>query len=168
MKVNRSFLSLCVAAGAFILLNACGTPAESPALVEARAIHADVSRMADGLHESIQSALVNAESQVDASLQAGDSVTAIDWARIESQLAELDVHFHDWNAHVVGIPGDACTHEHGDDEHAHDHDHGNEQDMEGMTDEQVREIQQALLDELQALQLQYDAIVDTLPIAAAE
>lgn len=102
----------------------------------------------------------------------GDSVLAIQLARVESQLGELDVRFHDWEATVVGIPGDACNHDHGHDheghDHAHDHahDHGNELSLEGMTDEQIREIQAALLAELQAIQTAYDAATAELAKSA--
>ena len=61
-------------------------------------------------------------------MSAGDSTLAIQLARLESQLGELDVRFHDWESTVVGIPGDACNHDH---DHAHDHeghDHGHDHD----------------------------------------
>ena len=68
----------------------------------------------------------------------------------------------------MGIPGDACNHDH-DHDHAHDHeghdhshdhahDHGNELSLEGMSDEEIREIQAALLAELQSLHAAYDAV----------
>ena len=59
----------------------------------------------------MQESLAVVETQIEASLQAGDSALAIQLARLESQLGELDVRFHDWNATVVGIPGDACDHD---------------------------------------------------------
>ena len=40
----------------------------------------------------------------------------------------------------------------------HAHDHGNELSLEGMSDEEIREIQAALLAELESLQAAYDAI----------
>ena len=147
----------CVAVG-------CGEPAESESLKEARKLHDQLTRISGDLHEAMQASLVRIEEEIEASMSAGDSTLAIQLARLESQLGELDVRFHDWESTVVGIPGDACNHEH---DHAHDHeghdhdhahDHGNELSLEGMSDDEIREIQAALLAELQSLQRAYDAV----------
>lgn len=156
----------CVAVG-------CGEPAESESLKEARKLHDQLTRISGDLHEAMQASLVRIEEEIEASMSAGDSALAIQLARLESQLGELDVRFHDWESTVVGIPGDACNHGH---DHAHDHeghtheghdhghdhdhahDHGNELSLEGMSDEEIREIQAALLAELQSLQAAYDAV----------
>ena len=143
----------CVAVG-------CGEPAESESLKEARKLHDQLTRISGDLHEAMQASLVRIEEEIEASMSAGDSTFAIQLARLESQLGELDVRFHDWESTVVGIPGDACNHDH---DHAHDghnhaHDHGNERSLEGMSDEEIREIQAALLAELQSLQAAYDAV----------
>ena len=151
----------CVAVG-------CGEPAESESLKEARKLHDQLTRISGDLHEAMQASLVRIEEEIEASVSAGDSTLAIQLARLESQLGELDVRFHDWESTVVGIPGDACNHDH---DHAHDHeghdhghdhdyahDHGNELSLEGMSDDETREIQAALLAELQSLQAAYDAV----------
>jgi hypothetical protein len=116
----------------------------------------------------MQASLVRIEEEIEASMSAGDSTLAIQLARLESQLGELDVRFHDWESTVVGIPGDECNHDHDHDhdheghDHGHDHDHahghGNELSLEGMGDDEIREIQAALLAELQSLQAAYDAV----------
>jgi ABC-type Zn2+ transport system substrate-binding protein/surface adhesin len=80
-------------------------------------------------------------------------------ARVESQLGELDVRFHDWEATVAPLPGAACNHDHDhahdhaghDHDHAHDHDHGSSASLEGMSDQAILEIQQALMAELLAM-----------------
>ena len=148
----------CVAVG-------CGEPAESESLKEARKLHSQLTRISGDLHEAMQASLVRIEEEIEASMSAGDSTFAIQLARLESQLGELDVRFHDWESTVVGIPGDACNHDHdhahdGHDHDGHDHarDHGNELSLEGMSDEEIREIQAALLAELQSLQAAYDAV----------
>ena len=144
----------------------CGEPAESESLKEARKLHDQLTRISGDLHEAMQASLVRIEEEIEASMSAGDSTLAIQLARLESQLGELDVRFHDWESTVVGIPGDACNHDH---DHAHDHeghdhghdhahDHGNELSLEGMSDDEIREIQAALLAELQSLQTAYDAV----------
>ena len=150
----------------------CGEPAESESLKEARKLHDQLTGISGDLHEAMQASLVRIEEEIEASLSAGDSTLAIQLARLESQLGELDVRFHDWESTVVGIPGDACNHAHDHDhDHAHDHeghdhghdhdyahDHGNELSLEGMSDDEIREIQAALLAELQSLQAAYDAV----------
>ena len=158
------------------LLSSCGEPAASPSLQKARAIHAQLNELSVTLHDGMQESLAVVETQIEASLQAGDSALAIQLARLESQLGELDVRFHDWNATVVGIPGDACDHDHGPDhgdheghDHGdHDHAHGNELSLEGMTDAQILEIQEALLAELGALQALFDSIGSAVPEAVNE
>ena len=151
----------CVAVG-------CGEPAESESLKEARKLHDQLTRISGDLHEAMQASLMRIEEEIEASMSAGDSTLAIQLARLESQLGELDVRFHDWESTVVGIPGDACNHDHdpahdheGHDhghDHDHAHDHGNELSLEGMSDDEIREIQAALLAELQSLQAAYDAV----------
>jgi len=161
--IGMAIALCCVAVG-------CGEPAESESLKEAHKLHDQLTRISGDLHEAIQASLVRIEEEIEASMSAGDSTFAIQLARLESQLGELDVRFHDWESTVVGIPGDACNHDH---DHAHDghdhdghdhdghnhaHDHGNELSLEGMSDEEIREIQAALLAELQSLQAAYDAV----------
>jgi ABC-type nickel/cobalt efflux system permease component RcnA len=156
--IGMAIALCCVAVG-------CGEPAESESLKEARKLHDQLTRISGDLHEAMQASLVRIEEEIQASMSAGDSTFAIQLARLESQLGELDVRFHDWESTVVGIPGDACNHDH---DHAHDghehdghnhaHDHGNELSLEGMSDEEIREIQAALLAELQSLQAAYDAV----------
>ena len=163
--VGMAIALCCVAVG-------CGEPAESESLKEARKLHDQLTRISGDLHEAMQASLVRIEEEIEASMSAGDSTLAIQLARLESQLGELDVRFHDWESTVVGIPGDACNHAHDHDhDHAHDHeghdhghdhdyahDHGNELSLEGMSDDEIREIQAALLAELQSLQAAYDAV----------
>ena len=162
-----------------LLAFGCGEKAESESLKEARKLHDQLSRISGDLHEAMQASLVRIEEEIEASMSAGDSTLAIQLARLESQLGELDVRFHDWESTVVGIPGDACNHDHdhGHDhghghshghDHDHAHDHGNELSLEGMSDEEIREIQAALLAELQALQATYDAVQAELNGGAAE
>lgn len=180
--MNR-FVGMAIALGCLAV--GCGEPAESESLKEARKLHDQLTRISGDLHEAMQASLVRIEEEIEASMSAGDSTLAIQLARLESQLGELDVRFHDWESTVVGIPGDACNHDHDhghDHDHAHDHeghdhghdhdhvhdheghdhdhahDHGNELSLEGMSDDEIREIQAALLAELQSLQTAYDAV----------
>jgi len=175
--VGMAIALSCVAVGG-------GEPAESESLKDARKLHDQLSRISGDLHEAMQASLVRIEEEIESSMSAGDSTLAIQLARLESQLGELDVRFHDWESTVVGIPGDACSHDHGHDhghdhdhaheghdhnhDHDHAHDHGNELSLKDMSDEEIREIQAALLAELQALQAAYDAVQAELNGGGAE
>ncbi|MFZ8837248.1 MAG: hypothetical protein ACO2XQ_09395 [Flavobacteriales bacterium] len=183
MKRNSAILSIL-----FIALFGCGQPEESESLKQARKVHEQLNRLSGEFHDALQMTLSEIEGEIEESMSRGDSSLAVQLARIESQLGELDVRFHDWDATVVGIPGDACDHDHdhgdhdhGDHDHAghdheghdhaghdHDHDHGNEASLEGMSDEDILSIQEALLQEMIGIQSQFDSIVSTLPSISQE
>ena len=85
-----------------------------------------------------------------------DSAGIERWTTLVAQLNTVDLQFHDWAQTVVEVPGhvhdhgDHAGHDHGD--HA-GHDHGGAAGLEGMGDEEVLKIQQALkaqLDEIEA------------------
>jgi len=166
MNAVRFFLLIITVAGLFA---ACGEPADSPSLQEARKIHEQVNRLSGELHDAMVASLEAVEGQIEQTMLAGDSAVAMQLARVESRLGELDVRFHDWNETVVGIPGDACNHDHAHDHgHDHDHDHGNSVTLEGMSDAEVLEIQQALLLELQSLQAAFDSVQQEIVTSAGE
>jgi len=164
MNAVRFFLLTTTVAGLFA---ACGEPADSPSLQEARKIHEQVNRLSGELHDAMVASLEAVEGQIEQTMLAGDSAVAMQLARVESRLGELDVRFHDWNETVVGIPGDVCNHDHAHD-HGHDHDHGNSVTLEGMSDAEVLEIQQALLLELQSLQAAFDSVQQEIVTSAGE
>jgi hypothetical protein len=170
MNAVRFFLLIITVAGLFA---ACGEPADSPSLQEARKIHEQVNRLSGELHDAMVASLEAVEGQIEQTMLAGDSAVAMQLARVESRLGELDVRFHDWNETVVGIPGDACNHDHAHDhdhghDHDHDHGHGNSVTLEGMSDAEVLEIQQALLLELQSLQAAFDSVQQEIVTSAGE
>jgi ABC-type nickel/cobalt efflux system permease component RcnA len=170
MNAVRFFLLIITVAGLFA---ACGEPADSPSLQEARKIHEQVNRLSGELHDAMVASLEAVEGQIEQTMLAGDSAVAMQLARVESRLGELDVRFHDWNETVVGIPGDVCNHDHAHDhghDHGHDHDHGhgNSVTLEGMSDAEVLEIQQALLLELQSLQAAFDSVQQEFVTSAGE
>lgn len=168
MNAVRFFLLTTTVAGLFA---ACGEPADSPSLQEARKIHEQVNRLSGELHDAMVASLEAVEGQIEQTMLAGDSAVAMQLARVESRLGELDVRFHDWNETVVGIPGDACNHDHAHDhghDHDHDHGHGNSVTLEGMSDAEVLEIQQALLLELQSLQAAFDSVQQEFVTSAGE
>jgi len=179
MKRNSAILSIL-----FIALFGCGQPEESESLKQARKVHEQLNRLSGEFHDALQMTLSEIEGEIEESMSRGDSSLAVQLARVESQLGELDVRFHDWDATVVGIPGDACDHDHGDHDHGdhdghdhgdhdheghdHDHGHGNEASLEGMSDDDILNIQEALLQEIIGIQSQFDSIVSTLPSISQE
>ena len=157
MRFKQISIYLLAFSLAVVMTTGCGDAAPSATFQEAQKIHEQLDRIAAELHDELQLALGDVEAQVEASLVAGDSIFAVQLARVESQLGELDVRFHDWESTVAPLPGAACDHDHDhahdhdhghDHDHAHDHDHGSGASLEGMSDDAILEIQQALMAEL--------------------
>ena len=148
-----------------ILAISCGEPEKSASIQEAQKIHNQLTRLSGELHENMVAKLQSLEADVEAAMVAGDSLLAMELARVEGQLDQLDVLFHDWSETVIEVPG--MEHDHSGHDHAgHDHgahDHG-APSMEGMSDEEILAIQQALMAELEALQAQYDESIEALKL----
>ena len=117
----------------------CGESTPSASIQKAKEIHEQLDRLAAELHDELQLTMGDAEARITSSLEEGDSLLALQLARVESQLDALDLRFHDWESTVVPLPGATCD---------HDHDHGAGATLEGMSDEAILEIQQALMAEL--------------------
>ena len=155
-----------------MLLASCGGPQESAAMKEAKAVHEQLTRIGEELHESLMVAMAPLEDKIDSAMMVGDTLLAAELAKIEGKLDRIDVRFHDWSETVVEIPGQACNHDHdhsGHDhghshdhdghDHAHDHDHDHGALLpEGLSDEEILEIQQALKAELEKLKAEFDRI----------
>ena len=121
----------------------CGESTPSANIQKAKEIHEQLDRLAAELHDELQLTMGDAEARITSSLEEGDSLLALQLARVESQLDALDLRFHDWESTVVPLPGATCDHD-----HDHGHDHGAGATLEGMSDEAILEIQQALMAEL--------------------
>jgi len=93
---------------AFIWMG-CGDAEPSASFQEAQKIHEQLDRLASGLHDELQMTIEEAEAKIQASLNAGDSLLALQLGRIDGQLGALDVRFHDWESTVVALPGAAVT-----------------------------------------------------------
>ena len=143
---NLRMMSTAACLTVFIWMG-CGEPAPSASIQEAQKIHEQLDRLAAELHDELQLTIGDAEARIASSLEEGDSLIALQLARVESQLDALDLRFHDWESTVVPLPGATCDHDH-DHDHSHDHDHGAGATLEGMSDEAILEIQQALMEEL--------------------
>ena len=148
---------------------------------EAKAIHEQLTRLSGELHDALMEAMAPLEDQIDSAMMVGDTLLAAELAKLEGQLDRIDVRFHDWSATVVEIPGQACTHDHGheghdhghaghdhgdhaDHDHAgHDHDHSHDHGAtlpEGLSDEEILEIQQALKSALDSLKAEFDRVTE--------
>lgn len=146
--------------GVMALVAGCGggAPAESEAFKQAVAVHEGVVAQSDSLHEVIAGRLGMVRDSLAYAQTVADSAGIERWTTLEAQLNTVDLQFHDWAQTVVEVPGH--VHDHGDGDHAgHDHgdhaghDHGGAAGLEGMGDEEVLKIQQALkaqLDEIEA------------------
>ena len=153
-----------------VLFASCGEPQESAAMKEAKAVHEQLTRISGELHESLMVAMAPLEDKIDSAIMAGDTLLAAELAKVEGKLDRIDVRFHDWSETVVEIPGQACNHDHGHEGHDqgdhdghdhtghdHDHDHG-VQLPEGLSDEDILEIQQALMAGLDKLKAEFEGI----------
>ena len=145
--------------------SSCSSPEESPALQEARAVHETLTQLSSTLHDDMVATLQALKLEVEAHADSGDSLVVMRLSRLEASLSNLDVRFHDWSATVVEIPGETHDHSghghdhsgHGHDHSGHDHDHGSGASLEGMSDDDILAIQQALLAELKTMEAQLDA-----------
>ena len=134
---------------------------------EAKAVHEQLTRISDELHDAMFDAMAPLEEQIDSAMVAGDTLMAAQLAKLEGKLDRLHVRFHDWSETVVEIPGQACTHDHSHEGHdhgdhaGHDHSHDHGATLpEGLSDEEVLQIQQALLAALDSLKADFDRAVE--------
>jgi hypothetical protein len=161
--MKQCILGLCAVA----LLASCGGPQESASMTEAKAVHEQLTRISGELHDAILDAMEPLEGQIDSAMVAGDTLLAAQLAKLEGKLDRIDVRFHDWSETVMEIPGQACTHDHSHEGHDHGdhagHDHGHDHSHDhgatlpdGLSDEEILEIQQALLAALDSLRADFD------------
>ena len=83
-----------------------------PAFKRRKKIHEQLDRLAAELHDELQLTMGDAEARIASSLEKGDSLFALQLARVESELDVLDLRFHDWESTVVPLPGATCDHDH--------------------------------------------------------
>ena len=162
MKIVKSlfFVGLCA-----MTWTACGDAPTSLTLEEANKIHGQLTRLSGELHDRMLAETAALEVEIESAMLAGDSSLALQLARIESRMNEWDVRFHDWSETVVEVPGiesdhdDHAGHDHGSHaghDHDHDHSHHTAISLEGMSDDEILAIQEALLAELETLQALYE------------
>lgn len=148
---------------------------------EAKSVHEQLTRLSGELHDALMEAMAPLEDQIDSAMMVGDTLLAAELAKLEGQLDRIDVRFHDWSETVAEIPGQACNHDHGHSGHDHGHDHdghdhadheghdhsGHDHDHdhgaqlpEGLSDQEILEIQVALKDALDSLKAEFDRITE--------
>ena len=160
----KSFL-LAAAAAVLMLAAGCGEE-QSATLKEAISVHDEVVRLSNELHESLVAELGEKADEIQAAFAEGDTALAQQLQRLEAELSALDLRFHEVSEAVVEVPGHAhdCGHDH---EHGHDHDHDHDHDhahdhsassLEGMSDEAILEIQQALKESMEAIRDELKAL----------
>ena len=177
MKHALSLFVVCAS-----VLASCGGGSQTPSAArqQAEAVHEEMIATSASLHDAIATTLARLEPAIEAMMAAGDTSSAMDLARLESRVSELDVRFHDWSATMVEIPGHAHSHGHAhghDDDHDHGHDHGHDDghdhghdhhdhaagpSLEGLSDDQILEIQLALQTELSKLMAEEKEIASAL------
>ena len=154
----KSFL-LAAAAAVLMLAAGCGEE-QSATLKEAISVHDEVVRLSNELHESLVAELGTKADEIQAAFAEGDTALAQQLQRLEAELSALDMRFHEVSEAVVEVPGHAhdCGHDH---EHGHDHDHAHDHSassLEGMSDEAILEIQQALKESMEAIRAELKAL----------
>ena len=161
MRRSKLHPSVFIGCASVLSLIACGGPQESASMKEAKAVHEQLTRISDELHDAIFDAIAPLEEQIDSAMVAGDTLMAAQLAKLEGRLDRIHVRFHDWSNTVTEIPGQACTHDHRHDHDGHDHSHDHGATLpDGLSDEEILEIQQALLVALDSLKADFDRAVE--------
>ena len=138
--LHNQYRSLCVA-GVLLALLTVGCHAHDPVTealeAEALALHDSLMVIETGVRDALAQVAADVDTQqLEAPVR--DSLDAIQ--------ADLDT----WSGYVVEPP-----HSHDDHDHDHDHDHASPPEV---TPEQMVELQQALLDEIAALQARLERL----------
>ena len=132
---------------AFLVLSIVGCHAHDP---ETEALQAEALALHDSLvviETQVRDALAQAATEADTLQLATPVLDSLDAIR-----ADLDT----WSSYLVEPPGDHDEHDHN-----HSHDHAPAADV---TPQQMVEVQQALLDGIEALQLRLERLnLDAMP-----
>lgn len=127
---------------------------ESATLKEAREVHNRMMEVASATKGLLEAEMARVQPKVQPYFDAGDTLMAKKMQFIADKLAALRDKLQAWEQNVVAVPGeDAHAHDHAHDHgdgHSHDHSHA-ANPTEGMSDEQVLEIQKSLEEEIKAL-----------------
>lgn len=123
-------------------------------------MHEEVVRLSNELHESLALEMEAKADAIQAAFAAGDTALALQLQRLEAELSALDMRFHEASEAMVEVPGHEHDHDH---DHGHGHDHAHDHshsapNLEGLSDEAILEIQQALKASMESIQAELDAL----------
>ena len=154
---------LTAAAAVLLLAAGCGEE-QSASLKQAISVHDEVVRLSNELHESLAAEMEAKAEEIQAAFAAGDTALAKQLQRLEAELSALDLRFHEVSEAMVEVPGHDHDHGHSHDHghehgHSHDHDHGHAApSLEGLSDEAILEIQQALKESMEGIRVDLEAL----------
>jgi hypothetical protein len=152
-------------------LSSCTEPEKTETWKEAEALHERMVQTGDKLHHELEATMSGVNDHFEKAIAKGDSALAGQLASISSRLDRFDGNFHAWSESVVAMPGAGCSHadhdshDHGDHDHG-DHDHGDHaahvhtQTLpDGLSDEDMLEIQQEIMASLEVLKRNFASIL---------
>jgi hypothetical protein len=131
--------------------------AKNRKLQEAAKIHEDIMTR----HDSIYSKLLREKERVSEVLEEGN-LSSDKQGAYESMIRSIDKSFRilgTWEESVVGVPG--FEHHHGEHTH-HDHDHASDEILDGMSDEEILELQKAYQTRLSDVIEQIEGLLTTI------
>ena len=108
--------------------------------------------------ELVEDLMETVNADFESAVAKGDSALARRLASASARLEHFDSHFHTWNETVVAMPGESCSHEDHDHDHG-DHDHHHVTTLpDGLSDEDMLEIQATIMEALEALNREFELI----------
>ena len=140
------------------VFSSCSEPEKSAIWNEAATLHQHMVRIGEQLHHDVEDLMETVNADFESAVAMGDSALARRLASASARLEHFDGHFHTWNETVVAMPGESCSHEDHDHDHG-DHDHHHVTTLpDGLSDEDMLEIQATIMEALEALNREFQLI----------
>lgn len=133
-------------------LLACHDHEESATIKEAVEVHKNIRLLCGDLEKGIDEQMKTIELQLNQGAEQADSLTAVQLAKVNTELNKLHEDLADWKTNLVEVPGH-CFHAEGEPHEHHDQAH-----LKGLSDQEILEIQNELEQELKAIANQLDTI----------
>lgn len=131
-----------------ITLVACHNHEDSATMKEAKKVHEGMIKLQDQMEETIGAKTLQIQDQLNVKLAEGDSLAAEQLQGLRNQIDRWNNVLHQWEEDMVEIPGHAHTHAEGE-EHDHSSHAGT---LEGLSDEEILDIQNELAKKLDSIQ----------------
>ncbi|MGB0423120.1 MAG: hypothetical protein ACPGED_02300 [Flavobacteriales bacterium] len=142
---NFSVVSILFAFAMVTFLVSCHDHEESPTLKQAVEVHKNIRQLCGDLEEGLDQQMNEIEKKMSDTSAQADSLTAVQLAKMNSELENLHGDLQTWKDNLVEVPGH-CFHEEGEPHEHHDQAH-----LKGLSDEEILEIQQELETQLKAI-----------------